>query len=500
MSILLALTGGFASGIFLRSLLVSGWSSVVFIALLVALVSGAAFLTPRRAYALGAMFLLALLSGYLRFAVADTPLPKAFAADLRHRVTYDGVVVGAPDARDTAVRTPVRVTKDGARTVVLVVSSRTLIPRVGERVRVSGTVHMPQPFSGDTGRVFRYDRYLEKDGIRYVLDYAQLSVTSAAPWYSVPALFARIHDAYRAGLDRALPEPYASLAAGLTEGGKSGLGTALKDAFARTGIVQIIVLSGYHVMLVAAGVLALLGRTALTRARTTVLAGLAITLFVLVAGAGAAAARALLMALLALFARATGKSYAAGRALFLTVLLLLLWNPFLLAFDPGFSLSVAATAGLIWLAPFFEVHLVFVRSAYLRGALALTLAAQLAVLPLLLYFIGTLSFVAIPANLLIMPVAPFTMIASALAGIFGAAFGSLVPLMASFVALPAYLGTAFLMFVAEKGAALPGAAPILPAFPFWLVLLAYAGLAYASTAAKRFSTTVQLRLSKNAST
>ena len=62
------------------------------------------------------------------------------------------------------------------------------------------------------------------------------------------------------------------------------------------------------------------------------------------------------MAFIALYARATGRSYAAGRALLFVVFLMLLWNPLYLAFDPGFGLSVAATAGLIWLAPIIETH------------------------------------------------------------------------------------------------------------------------------------------------
>ena len=55
------------------------------------------------------------------------------------------------------------------------------------------------------------------------------------------------------------------------------------------------------------------------------------------------------MAVIALYARATGRSYAASRALLFAVLLMLVWNPLYLVFDPGFGLSVVATAGIIWL-------------------------------------------------------------------------------------------------------------------------------------------------------
>jgi competence protein ComEC len=200
---------------------------------------------------------------------------------------------------------------------------------------------------------------------------------------------------------------------------------------------------------------------------------------------------------------------------------MLLWNPLYLIFDPGFGLSVAATAGLIWLAPIIEILLtskgrkVFesVPSAAKRNALenlspervtsfwknvlATTLAAQIAVFPLLLYNTGNLSFVAILANLLVVPLVPFAMGLSVLAGFAGMIFGAAVPILGIVLAFPAYLTSAYLIFIASESSTLPFAAFTLPPFPFWLTLVAYAGLIY--FASKRFSTTDQLRLAKKAS-
>jgi len=80
-------------------------------------------------------------------------------------------------------------------------------------------------------------------------------------------------------------------------------------------------------------------------------------------------------------ARATNRTYAAGRALLVVIFLMLLWNPLYLVFDPGFGLSVVATAGLIWLAPLIELRLAFLKNEFLRSTTATTLSAQIAVLP-----------------------------------------------------------------------------------------------------------------------
>src|SRR3989338_7344000 len=117
MSVLIAIVLGFASGVFLRSLFFFGWEPVIFVLILAALfgaagflkprrggglgaVLGAAgFLKPRRVYALGAAFFLLAMFGMVRASLADTPLPDAFLRDLKHRVSYEGVVVAGPDGR-----------------------------------------------------------------------------------------------------------------------------------------------------------------------------------------------------------------------------------------------------------------------------------------------------------------------------------------------------------------------------------------------------------------
>ncbi len=511
MGILLAITSGFAGGVLLRSIFSFGWAPICFALLLAALL----FFVPRilSAYSptplertssnfltgLGAVFFLFAALGMLRMSLADTPLPTSFAAHLSERVAYDGIVVADPDLRDAKQRVEVRVSEGKTSTILLVVAPRSSRVSVGDRVHVTGTLEVPKPFMGDNGRPFRYDRYLERVGVRFTLSFGSIHTVAPAPWYSVPAMLARAKHAFLGGLESALPEPYSSLAGGILIGGKAGLGNELQDAFARSGLIQIIVLSGYNVMVIAEWVLLMFSRTKLSRRWSTAAGALAVLIFVGIAGASATAIRAMLMAFIALYARATGRTYAASRALLIVVFLMLLFNPLYLAFDPGFDLSVAATAGLIWLAPLIETRLIRIKSIFLRGVLATTLAAQVSVLPLLLYETGNLSLVAVPANLIVTPIVPLTMAFSAIAGFAGLILSSIAPLFVTILAFPAYLLNTFIIEVAEKAAALPAAAFLIPLFPIWLVVLLYVALIFIASS-KRFSTTSQLRLAKNAST
>ena len=494
---------GLASGVFSRSLFVFPLAAYAFIGLLVAILLLVRFFVPRTLSTLVLIVVAFFMLGLVRTAVEDTQPPPTFMQDLHTRVSYEGVVVSDPDVRDSTQRVAVRVQKAGEQTTVLVVANRNAAVSIGDTVSVYGTLTLPKAFSSveEEGRVFRYDAYLQKDGIRFLISFASLYVREPAPWYSVPAALAHLKHFFVNGISAVLPEPYASLAGGIVIGGKSGLGSELQNDFIRSGLIPIIVLSGYNVMIVAEWVLLLFASLKWSRRVSAIAGGAALLLFVGVAGFSATALRAAVMALIALFARATGKSYSAGRALFVAVFLMLLWNPLYLVFDPGFDLSVAATAGLIWLSPIAEVWLIKIKNTFWRTTIATTLAAQIAVLPLLLYDMGIFSAVAVPANLLALPVVPFAMAFSACAGIVGAFFAPVAPVFVIALALPAYVLNAYLIGLAKAASSFPLAAFVLPAFPFWIVALAYAVLIGSYFAFRnRSSTTLQLRLLKNAST
>lgn len=478
MSILIYVVSGFATGVFIKSVFNFGWPLIIFTILLSLLFVGATFVKSRRVYVLVAVFCFLSALGMVRTTFSESPLPEVFANQVNHRVSYKGVVVSDPDVRDANQRVEIRVSYGNETTKILAVAQRYPTVMVGDTVNVSGTLEIPESFADDNGRIFRYDKYLERDGVRFMLNFAYLRVVEKAPWYSIPSALARVKYLFLNGLQTTLSEPYASLAGGVVIGGKSGLGNELKDDFVRSGLVQIIVLSGYNVMIVAEWIMAALAYTKLPKRWGALCGVFAVLIFVGIAGASATALRAMLMAFVALFARATGRSYAASRALLLVVFLMILWNPLYLVFDPGFGLSVVATAGLIWIAPIIEKHLLFLKNSFWKNAFATTLAAQIAVLPLLLYDTGNLSIVSIPANLLTMPIVPLAMCFSALAGFAGIIFGPFAQFIGIIIAFPAYLANSYLIFIARESASLSFAAFTLPPFPFWLTLIAYAVLIY----------------------
>ena len=222
------------------------------------------------------------------------------------------------------------------------------------------------------------------------------------------------------GLVRTVPEPEASLGAGILLGVRAGIDPAIRDAFAVAGLSHVVAISGWNVAIVVA---LIASATRRLRERMgpivpALVAATAVIAYVVLVGASPAVVRAALMAGALLAARLGGSPAHAGSALMAAVVVMLLVTPAAL-WDIGFQLSALATGGLILLAAPLESRL---RRwpPWIRTPVALTVAAQLATLPVLLVTFGQVSLVAPLANVLVVPLIPAVMAGAALASLVGA--------------------------------------------------------------------------------
>lgn len=152
--------------------------------------------------------------------------------------------------------------------------------------------------------------------------------------------------------------------------------------------------------------------------------------------------RASVMTAALLFARARGVRGSALPSLGLAISLLILIDPFQ-AIDPGFALSVGATAGILLLAPFLKTKM--------PEPIAIPIAATLFCTPIIVAISGQFSLLSIPANLLAaVAVAPITVV-----GFISALLSPLFP-SGAFVLLAAVLPfSQWIALIAHTAAAFP---------------------------------------------
>lgn len=273
-----------------------------------------------------------------------------------------------------------------------------------------------------------------------------------------------------------LPEPQASLAAGMLLGLKATIPTEVRDTFAATGTAHILVVSGWHLSLVAIMLVTMTTHAGLSRRATFIIVLATIWVYALFVGATPSVLRAAVMASLTLFASTAERRAEPWTLLLLACFALTLLNPQIL-WNIGFQLSVLATASLFAFAAPIEAWLLrcpplrWSAFAWVRAALTATLAAQILALPLIMYQFGTVSLIAPLANVLLAPVLPLAMLLGGLtlgAGLIWLELGQIV-------ALSAWLPLSWIAYVTGWLAQLPWAAMPLPSFPSWL-LASYYGL------------------------
>lgn len=436
------------------------WGVIFVVVLLIlgVVIAGAAAYLKKSTLMLGAITLLALSLGIGRaqFEVA-WEASQTLLGYIGQTASIVGTVAEDPDRRDTSLHLSVQVEKINntpARGEILVMVGREESVSYRDHITIQGLITAPQSFETDTGHTFDYPGYLRAHGISAIMKRAEVKKIEPTGPTLLGLLFTLKHH-FERSLERLYPEPDGSLMEGVLLGEKHGIPKDLTNTFIQSGLIHVVVLSGYNITVVSEGVFRLL--SFLPRTLSFSFGGTLMILFALMTGAGAATVRALAMGLIALVARYWRRPTIALRALAVAAAGMVLWTPEAILHDSGFILSVLATFGLITLSPWVDAKyikykiLTHKRLSGLREFAVSTTAVQLFVLPVLLYFSGVFSFVSVPANVLALPVVSFAMLLGFIAGLLGFISPTLgfLPALASDVLLK------WMMLVANTAAAIP---------------------------------------------
>lgn len=209
---------------------------------------------------------------------------------------------------------------------------------------------------------------------------------------------------------RGVDENSAGLVAGLAIGDVSKLDQQLTDDMKSVSLTHLTAVSGANCAIILAMFYLLIRKLGGGRWWRLGIGIGALVGYVWLVGAQPSVLRAAVMAGSVLVGISIGRKTAPISALALSVILLLIADPWL-AVDFGFALSVAATAGLLLLTEPITRRLQSHLPTWLAIAIGVSLAAQILCLPILLQLQQGLATYALPANILAEPlVAPVTVL------------------------------------------------------------------------------------------
>jgi competence protein ComEC len=390
-------------------------------------------------------------------------------------LTAEGIVSEPPEPAGTRIRFPldlIALDQAPARGRVLVTAETAAVIRPGDILRLGGTLRTPPGLRNPGG--FDYRTYLARQGIRtlFYADNVTLQGRHPLPWYRTLAFAARA-DICRT-ISRYLPDDEAAVLIPMIIGDKSGLTPDLKRAFADAGVTHILVVSGMNVAYCTAiflGVFRLLG---LSRRRAALATIPVILLYMLATGASAPVVRASVMALFVILSLSLAREPDIYQSLACAALAILIVDPQAL-FTASFQLSFAATLGIVVLYPVLLKPFAGL-PRWLRHSLgatvAVSLAAQLGVLPLIAAYFNKISLIGLVSNIVVVPL---TALITALGIALYLAHWIAIPLAQGLGLATAAL-ISLLLSVVRFFAAVPGATlhvaspPILSVAAYYIVL------------------------------
>lgn len=208
-----------------------------------------------------------------------------------------------------------------------------------------------------------------------------------------------------------MSERNAGLAYALFVGDVSGLDFDMQVNFQKTGIAHLLAVSGLNTALMAMVLMWIFKRCRIKPAISVIIIALFLAFYCVICNFCPSVMRASLMSVFLLLGQAFGKQSDNLNSVSLAGIILLLVSPMYL-FDLSFLLSFASVFGIFLLYPLFEKALLKMRlGQFVSSTLALSIAAQIGTLPLIINTFGYVSVISLLVNFLVVPFMGYVYIA-----------------------------------------------------------------------------------------
>lgn len=277
---------------------------------------------------------------------------------------------------------------------------------IGDVVNVYGKVKEIRDFQ-NPGRIDRAGAYA-RDGV-----YARMTVQDSDVWVAQTEgdwrrWIADLRETVRERLASVMSQRDVAVLFAILFGGYYGIPPVWIENFSVLGIIHILSVSGAHIAVLSSFVLIGCRLLRLRGAVQFVVVTAIICGYALMAGLTPPVIRAVVMGMATFGALAFHRQRDARNALSLVAIGMLVYEPALI-YDISYQLSFTATAGIIYLAPKLEERLVRL-PRWMASGIGVTIAAQLATVPFIVWYFHRISLSSIIANLTIVPFLEIVMV------------------------------------------------------------------------------------------
>jgi len=283
-----------------------------------------------------------------------------------------------------------------------------------------------------------------------------------------PQYFSIIQERSSKSIDAIFSSQKSEILQAMLLGNTQKLSWETKNSLNRSGLRHITAISGMHIATIYILLTFFFVAIGLWRQHALVVSSIIMILYVLLIGAPPSAVRALIMGMFLVFSELLGRPGNGARFLVFAASIMIFLNP-QIVWSIGFQLSFSAVLGIIFLSPIFERAFErFPNPLHIQTLISISLAAQVSVFPLLLFYFGEGSIVGILVNILIIPLLPLLLVSSFVA----VALGIIHPLLGIIFSVPATILLSGLLFIMNFAATPSFSTVIVPSFS-WALIIPY---------------------------
>ncbi len=355
----------------------------------------------------------------------------------------------------------------------------------GEHVVIRGRL---EPFDSPRNPGEPSQRDIEREnGVNARIDDA--TIVERREGSGSAALVARLKARAFDELESRLGNSGAAIVAGELWGERAALAPDLRREFQETGTVHVLVTAGLHVGLVAALITVLCSFAGVPRAAACAVAIAGVWLFAATSGLHVPALRAATMTTMALGARAAGRPLLSWNALAAALLVIIIVAPFDVT-TASFWLSFCCVGAIFAVSPL--LHEVLDRDwlpSHVKEAIVLTIATQLGTWPVSAAVFLQFTPYALLANIAVVPCVPVTMAL----GAAQLATSFLPPLAQSFANLNSWL-IAWMAGAVRVLSSAPAASIVMTPAPAWAIAVYESSLVAGAALWRRGAATAALSL------
>lgn len=266
---------------------------------------------------------------------------------------------------------------------------------VGDILAFSSTVEAVKPFNLG---VFNLTSYRNKIGYSSSANFSDIVITEGNM---------KLDEAFRSSVKEALlgnmNERNAYIAYAVLFGDQSGIDDEVDEVYRNSGIVHVLTVSGLHIAFIVGALMLLLKLFKGNKFLSLAIISIVLLFYCYLCGFTPSVVRATIMAIVLLLSRICNRPYDGLNSLAIAGFVIVCFSP-LSTVDVGFLMSFFCVMFILLLAKPFTKLLSFVMPRKVASVMAVSISAQIGILPFTASFFSSFNFLSVFANLLVIPI------------------------------------------------------------------------------------------------